>query len=80
MSIAASRLSAGRNMLSKEAQLLCFMAGANSIFFGEKLLTTANPENDEDLAMLREAGLTPESLEETAACADEHAHAASVQA
>jgi biotin synthase len=37
------------------------MAGANSIFFGEKLLTTANPENDADLAMLRDAGLTPES-------------------
>ena len=56
------RLSAGRNMLSKEAQLLCFMAGANSIFFGDKLLTTANPEGDEDLAMLREAGLQAEAL------------------
>ena len=52
------RLSAGRSELSKEAQLLCFMAGANSIFFGDKLLTTQNPEHDADLAMLESAGLT----------------------
>jgi biotin synthase len=53
------RLSAGRTALSKEAQLLCFMAGANSIFFGDKLLTTGNPEADEDLQMLKAAGLQP---------------------
>jgi biotin synthase len=53
------RLSAGRTALSKEAQLLCFLAGANSIFFGDKLLTTKNPERDEDLAMLESAGLRP---------------------
>jgi biotin synthase len=53
------RLSAGRNKLSKEAQLLCFLAGANSIFFGDKLFRTANPECDEDLAMLAAAGLKP---------------------
>jgi biotin synthase len=53
------RLSAGRSMLSKEAQLLCFLAGANSIFFGDKLLTTRNPDHDEDLAMLESAGLRP---------------------
>jgi biotin synthase len=53
------RLSAGRTALSKEAQLLCFLAGANSIFFGEKLLTTPNPDRDEDLAMLESAGLKP---------------------
>ena len=53
------RLSAGRSALSKEAQLLCFLAGANSIFFGDKLLTTGNPAHDEDLAMLAQAGLTP---------------------
>jgi biotin synthase len=51
------RLSAGRTALSKEAQMLCFLAGANSIFFGEKLLTTPNPESDEDVAMLASAGL-----------------------
>ncbi|TFH29144.1 MAG: hypothetical protein E4H00_07475 [Myxococcales bacterium] len=52
------RLSAGRASLSREAQLLCFMAGANSIFFGDKLLTTGNPDHDADLALLREAGLS----------------------
>jgi len=53
------RLSAGRASLSREAQLLCFMAGANSIFFGDKLLTTGNPDHDADLALLRDAGLSP---------------------
>lgn len=51
------RLSAGRTRLSAEAQLLCFMAGANSIFYGEKLLTTPNPEADEDAQLLARAGL-----------------------
>ncbi len=51
------RLSAGRSRLSKEAQMLCFMAGANSIFYGEKLLTTGNPEAEADVAMLRDAGM-----------------------
>jgi biotin synthase len=53
------RLSAGRASLSKEAQLLCFMAGANSVFFGDKLLTTGNPDHDSDLELLRQAGLSP---------------------
>ncbi|MGB5812879.1 MAG: biotin synthase BioB [Polyangiales bacterium] len=52
------RLSAGRSALNREAQLLCFMAGANSIFFGDKLLTTGNPDHEADLALLREAGLS----------------------
>jgi len=51
------RLSAGRSSLSREAQLLCMLAGANSIFYGEKLLTTANPEEEADLALLKDAGL-----------------------
>ena len=51
------RLSAGRVGLSREAQLMCLLAGANSIFFGEKLLTTGNPDADADLAMLRAAGM-----------------------
>jgi len=51
------RLSAGRTDLSREAQLLAMYAGANSIFYGDKLLTTPNPEADEDRAMLRDAGL-----------------------
>ncbi len=53
------RLSAGRANLSREAQLLCFMAGANSIFYGEKLLTTGNADVDADQALMRDAGLTP---------------------
>jgi len=53
------RLSAGRASLSREAQLLCFLAGANSVFFGDKLLTTGNPDHDSDLALLRDAGLSP---------------------
>jgi biotin synthase len=52
------RLSAGRAQLTREAQLLCFMAGANSIFFGDKLLTVGNPDHDADLALLRDAGLS----------------------
>jgi biotin synthase len=51
------RLSAGRNSLSREAVTLCFVAGANSIFVGEKLLTTPNPERDEDDRLLRDLGL-----------------------
>jgi biotin synthase len=53
------RLSAGRAQLSSEAQLLCMMAGANSLFFGEKLLTTGNPEYADDMALLESAGVQP---------------------
>ena len=53
------RLSAGRQHLSEEGQLLCMMAGANSLFFGEKLLTTGNPEYLADMALLEQAGLKP---------------------
>jgi biotin synthase len=59
------RLSAGRTALSREAQVLCLMAGANSIFYGERLLTTPNPEVSEDddlLAELGLRGLRPEEL------------------
>ena len=52
------RLSAGRSTLSREAQALCFMAGANSIFYGEKLLTTANNDAADDRAMIESLGLT----------------------
>jgi biotin synthase len=51
------RLSAGRQSFSKETQILCLMAGANSIFYGEKLLTTANNDVAEDMELIREAGL-----------------------
>ena len=53
------RLAAGRKYLSREAVTLCFLAGANSIFVGEKLLTTANPAPDEDERLLHELGLRP---------------------
>jgi biotin synthase len=51
------RLSAGRTDLTREAQLLAMYAGANSIFYGDKLLTTPNPDTDDDRALLRDAGL-----------------------
>jgi biotin synthase len=51
------RLSAGRTSVSREGQMMCLYAGANSIFYGEKLLTTPNPDADEDLALIRDAGL-----------------------
>jgi len=55
------RLSAGRTILSREAQALCFYAGANSIFFGDKLLTAPNPEESDDRALLRTLGLVQAS-------------------
>ena len=52
------RLSAGREYMSDEAQALCFLAGANSIFYGEKLLTTPNPEAHKDQRLLARLGMT----------------------
>ncbi len=51
------RLAAGRTRISREGQALCFFAGANSIFYGDKLLTAKNPAADVDVALLRELGL-----------------------
>lgn len=66
------RLSAGRLSLSREAQALAFVAGANSIFAGEKLLTTPNPEVDADSRLLADLGMRTEQVEatvhETAGC------------
>ena len=53
------RLAAGRKQLSPEAVTLCFLAGANSIFVGEKLLTTPNPASDEDEQLLQSLGMRP---------------------
>jgi len=53
------RLSAGREDMSEETQALCFVAGANSIFYGPKLLTTPNPTRDRDMALLDKLGLRP---------------------
>jgi biotin synthase len=53
------RLSAGRTEMSREGQAMCFFAGANSIFAGDKLLTTPNPDINEDMAMFKMLGLEP---------------------
>jgi biotin synthase len=53
------RLSAGRDRMSHELQALCFLAGANSIFFGEKLLTAPNPSSEADAELFRALGLPP---------------------
>jgi biotin synthase len=45
--------------MSQEAQLLCMMAGANSLFFGDRLLTTGNPEYAEDMSLFEKAGIAP---------------------
>jgi biotin synthase len=67
------RLSAGRTHLSDEAQTLCFFAGANSIFYGDKLLTAGNPATEQDLTLMRKLGLAPQapdaSLMPPSACA-----------
>ncbi|MBU2135848.1 MAG: biotin synthase BioB [Alphaproteobacteria bacterium] len=56
---AVVRLSAGREHMSRELQALCFLAGANSMFVGGKLLTTSNPDKDTDAALMAELGLRP---------------------
>src|SRR5262249_9332895 len=53
------RLSAGREEMSEETQALCFLAGANSIFCGPKLLTTSNPARDRDVQLMDRLGLVP---------------------
>jgi biotin synthase len=60
----AVRLSAGRNDMSDELQALCFLAGANSIFYGEKLLTTANPLENKDMELFARLGIKPQSLKQ----------------
>lgn len=58
------RLSAGREEMNEQMQSLCFLAGANSIFYGEKLLTTANPEADSDRQLFKRLGIRPEQREQ----------------
>ena len=57
MPSARVRLSAGRQELGRAVQAMCFQAGANSIFYGEQLLTTSNPEAEYDRALLADLGL-----------------------
>uniref|UniRef100_A0A915NTX2 Radical SAM core domain-containing protein n=2 Tax=Meloidogyne TaxID=189290 RepID=A0A915NTX2_9BILA len=58
------RLSAGREQMGDELQALCFLAGANSLFYGEKLLTAANPTPEHDLNLLKRLGMSGETIEE----------------
>lgn len=58
------RLSAGRHEMSDEMQAMCFFAGANSIFYGDKLLTTDNCETNDDLALFARLGITPTQAEQ----------------
>jgi len=64
------RLSAGREGMTREAQVLCLLAGADSIFYGDTLLTTGNPDVAADRELLAAAGVTPweEQLPERSAC------------
>jgi biotin synthase len=57
MPMSVVRLSAGREEMSEELQALCFLAGANSIFCGPKLLTTPNPARDDDRTLMQKLGL-----------------------
>ena len=63
MPTARVRLSAGRQELGKAIQAMCFLAGANSIFYGDKLLTTDNPEANSDMALLQELGLKTKTMQ-----------------
>ena len=58
MPLARVRLSAGRQQMSEAVQALCFLAGANSVFYGEKLLTTGNPDVEKDRALFAKLGVT----------------------
>ncbi len=66
------RLSAGRRQMGEVVQALCFVAGANSIFYGEKLLTTGNPEIDADRALLEKLGMTARGTAVDARCEIDH--------
>src|SRR5690606_21593748 len=56
------RLSAGRETMNEQMQAMCFFAGANSLFYGEKLLTTPNPDANTDMALFGKRGIQPEHL------------------
>ena len=58
------RLSAGREAMNEQMQSMCFFAGANSIFYGDKLLTTENPEADADMNLLKKLGMNPEKRQD----------------
>ena len=60
------RLSAGREQMNEQLQALCFFAGANSIFYGDRLLTTSNPLASSDQALFARLGLVPEGSQPSA--------------
>jgi len=68
------RLSAGREQMSEQTQAMCFMAGANSIFYGCRLLTTPNPEQDKDMQLFDKLGLLPESNTTTVGDSEQEHH------
>src|SRR5690554_6982144 len=61
------RLSAGREQMNDELQALCFFAGANSIFYGDRLLTTSNPDENHDMKLFARLGIHPEERTDEAA-------------
>jgi len=69
------RLSAGREQMNEQMQALAFFAGANSIFYGEKLLTTANPQADKDMLLFKRLGIQPEERHEH----DDEVHQAAIE-
>jgi biotin synthase len=71
MPLSYVRLSAGRTAMSEETQALCFLAGANSIFSGDTLLTAENPGEDADAALFAKLGLKPLELEPGASAQDD---------
>jgi biotin synthase len=66
------RLSAGREQMDDALQALCFMAGANSIFYGDQLLTTSNPQAEADRKLLQRLGISAQAAQHLPA--DDHAH------
>ncbi|TWI56749.1 biotin synthase [Pseudomonas duriflava] len=69
------RLSAGREQMNEQMQSLAFFAGANSIFYGEKLLTTGNPQAEKDMLLFKRLGIKPEEREEH----DDEVHQAAIE-
>ncbi|MBY4678532.1 biotin synthase BioB [Marinobacterium arenosum] len=80
MPASAVRLSAGRTNMNEQMQAMCFMAGANSIFYGEKLLTTDNPEADADKQLFNKLGINAEQGEDVSNDAHEQAILHNLQA
>jgi biotin synthase len=72
------RLSAGRQSMTDEMQALCFLAGANSIFYGEKLLTTGNPDVERDRLLFERLGIKPEQRAQGHVHGDHHEHSSQV--